>query len=367
MTALRDILRQRIAQQGPLPLSEYMALCLGHPEHGYYRKQDPLGAAGDFITAPEISQMFGEMLGLWAVAVWRDLGAPDPFRLVELGPGRGTLMADALRAAALDPAFINASEIWLVETSPSLRRAQAARVPNANWADALGDVPGGPMILLANEFFDALPIRQFHRSGDGWRERMVGLTGENLTFGLTPLTDLPARVPKDRARNAPNGAIIEVSPASESIAAEIGARLATHPGAALLIDYGYSEDTAPANGGDTFQALEDHAFADPLKVPGNADLTAHVNFTALERAVTEAGANAFPLTTQGAFLSALGVNERCDALSRRNPDRAAELRSQTARLTSDQEMGRLFKVLTLTTPGIATPPGVPAPMNEEEK
>lgn len=357
MSALREILHQRIAQQGPLSLSEYMALCLGHPEHGYYRKQDPLGARGDFITAPEISQMFGEMLGLWSVATWRSLGAPSPFMLVELGPGRGTLMADVIRAASQDAGFVDAAKIWLVETSPALRREQAARVSGANWADTLREVPNGPVILVANEFFDALPIRQFHRTNDGWRERMVGLAGDALSFGLAPPSSLPQSISASRAKDAPEGAIVEFSPASESVAAEIGARLADRPGAALLIDYGYGEEAAPANGADTFQALKAHEFTDPLAAPGEADLTAHVNFTALGRAASNAGAEAHDLTTQGVFLSSLGIRERLNALAARHPDSAMELSSQVARLISPDQMGQLFKVLALTSRGVAPPPG----------
>jgi len=358
VTALLDILRRRIAQDGPMRLSDYMALCLGHPEHGYYRTRDPLGAAGDFITAPEISQMFGEMIGLWAVAVWRGIGAPSRFQLVELGPGRGTLMADALRAATVDAEFGRAAAVWLVETSPALRAEQASRVPGARWAETLGEVPAGPMILLANEFFDALPIRQFVKAADGWRERMVGLSGGALAFGLAPPGPLPSAPLAARFADAPEGAVVETSPLSEAIAAEIGARLAADPGAALLVDYGYAEASMPEAGGDTFQALSGHAFANPLAAPGEADLTAHVNFSALARAATGAGATAHPLTGQGAFLTALGVGARAASLAARHPGRAAELQAQLTRLTAPDQMGRLFKVLALTSPGTPAPPGL---------
>ncbi len=352
MTALLDILKRHITQNGPIPLSEYMALCLGHPEHGYYRKQDPFGADGDFITAPEISQMFGEMLGLWSVEMWRRIGAPPAFRLIELGPGRGTLMADALRAAGLAQPFIDAADIWLVETSPTLRKKQAVRVPDANWADALGEVPEGPCILLANEFFDALPVRQFVRAAEGWRERMVGLNGDALVLGLSPPCETPAGW-----KNAPEGAVAEVSPASEVIAVEIGRRQAAHPGAALILDYGYSEHATPETGGDTLQALHRGEFADPLAAPGDSDLSAHVNFSALARSAARAGATAHAVTGQGAFLRALGIGDRAAALAAKNPDAEGDLAQQLARLTSTDQMGRLFKALALSSPGVDTPPG----------
>ena len=358
MTALLDILRRRIAHEGPIPLSDYMALCLGHPEHGYYRKQDPLGAAGDFTTAPEISQMFGEMLGLWAVSVWRGMGAPAPFFLAELGPGRGTLMDDMLRAAALDREFLDAAEVRFVETSPALRGAQAMRVPGAQWSGGLAEIPAGPMILLANEFFDALPIRQFVKATDGWRERMVGMENGSLAFGLAPPAALPSEALAARFKDAPLAAVAEIRPAAEFIAAEIGARLATHPGAALILDYGYDERALPAEGGDTFQAVRAHEYANPLAAPGSADLTAHVNFSALARAATDAGATAHPLTEQGAFLNALGIRARAAALAGRNPAQAEEIAAQLTRLTAPDQMGRLFKALTLTSPGADAPPGV---------
>ncbi|MEM7522995.1 MAG: SAM-dependent methyltransferase, partial [Pseudomonadota bacterium] len=282
-TPLESILRLRIEQSGPMPLSEYMAICLGHPEHGYYRRQDPLGKAGDFTTAPEISQMFGELLGLSLAQAWVDQGSPAPFRLVELGPGRGALMADALRAAAAAPGFRDAADVWLVETSPALRAEQAARVPGPpRWADRLSDVPAGPTFLIANEFFDALPIQQFIRKDGAWFERMVGLADDRLAYGLRraplPLGD------------APDGAVRELRPLLSNIGAEIGARIAARGGAAIIVDYGYA---APDPlGGDTFQAVRGHAYADPLVAPGAADLTAHVDFAALAAAVRFGGAEA---------------------------------------------------------------------------
>ncbi|MCH8168521.1 MAG: SAM-dependent methyltransferase, partial [Proteobacteria bacterium] len=206
MTALLDIIRAQIRADGPITVADYMALCLGHPRHGYYTTRDPLGAAGDFTTAPEISQMFGEMIGLWLARVWADAGRPAPFRLVELGPGRGTLMADALRAAGAAPGFAEAADLWLVETSPALRAAQAKRLADthggARWADRLEEVPGGPCLLVANEFLDALPMRQFIASAEGWREKLVGLGPEGLVWGLSP--PLPDSRPD--SHGAPEGA-----------------------------------------------------------------------------------------------------------------------------------------------------------------
>jgi SAM-dependent MidA family methyltransferase len=281
-TPLAAILRRRIAQAGPMPLSEYMALCLSHPEHGYYMGRDPLGAAGDFTTAPEISQMFGELIGLWLAQVWRDMGAPGRVVLAELGPGRGTLMADALRAAGRVPGFLAAAEPWLVETSPALRARQAEALEGrgAQWAESPEALPSGPLLLVANEFFDALPIRQVVRSGGAWRERVVGLEGDRLVLGLGPAVPWQAE--------GAEGAVREVCAAGEAAARAIGARLAASGGAALIVDYGYLQ--APPEGGDTFQALRGHAYADPLAAPGEADLTAHVDFAALARAGREAGA-----------------------------------------------------------------------------
>ena len=288
VTPLEALIRRRIAAAGPMPVAEYMALCLGHPEHGYYRTRDPLGRGGDFVTAPEVSQMFGELVGLWLAAA-----APEARLWVELGPGRGTLMADALRAAGaagLRP------EVWFVETSEVLRAEQARRVPGARWAERLEDVPEAPAAIVANEFFDALPVRQAVRAGGVWRERVVGLADGRLVFGLGGAVPGPA---------APEGAVREWSPAGEAAAGEIGRRLAGAGGAALVVDYG--AEAPEAGGGDTLQALAGGAFADPLAAPGAADLTAHVDFGALARAAEAAGARAWPPLAQGVFLERLEI------------------------------------------------------------
>ncbi|TCT08229.1 class I SAM-dependent methyltransferase [Aquabacter spiritensis] len=358
MTPLEAEIRALIAAEGPMPLARYMALCLGHPRHGYYLTRDPLGAAGDFVTAPEVSQMFGELLGLWAVATWQQMGMPSAFRLVELGPGRGTLMADALRAARLVPQFGAAARIHLVETSPVLRaRQKTALAPIApDWHDRLEDVPPGPMVLLANEFFDALPVSQFVRGPDGWHERRVGLDGAGrLVFGADPRPSpmaaaLARRVPPPH----PPGAVLEAP--ESGAAAAVAARLAREGGAALVIDYGYRGPLL----GDTFQALRGHRFVDPLEAPGEADLTAHVDFAALARAATGAGARAFGPLPQGEFLMRLGIVQRAERLQQgTNASQRKAILSALARLagTGKDEMGVLFKVVCLCDPGLGAPPG----------
>jgi SAM-dependent MidA family methyltransferase len=353
VSPLERLIREIIAAEGPMPLARYMALCLGHPEHGYYMRKDPLGRAGDFVTAPEVSQMFGELLGLWAAQVWLDMGAPREFALVELGPGRGTLMADALRAARVVPGFAEAARVHLVETSPALRAKQAETLAGheVSWHERLSDVPDAPTILLANEFLDALPMRQFERRGGAWRERVVGLAEGRLALGLAPG---PAEPGAARGfGDAPEGAVVETSPARELAAAEIGARLARHGGAALLIDYGHA---APALG-DTFQAVRAHRFADPFEAPGEADLTSHVDFHAVTAGARAAGAEVFGPVRQGDFLRALGIEARAERLARdRDVETAAGIAADLRRLTAPDQMGRLFLVLALAAPGL-TPPG----------
>lgn len=350
MTPLGEIVLRQIRSAGPMPLSDYMALCLSHPEHGYYATRDPLGAAGDFTTAPEISQMFGELIGLALAQSWLDQGAPSPFTLAELGPGRGTLMADALRAARAVPGFAEAAEVHLVETSPVLRAAQADRVPEARWHDRAADLPGRPLFLVANEFFDALPIRQFVRDGPAWRERMVTERDGALAFALTAPVGLDAL--DHRLADTSDGDMVELCPALPAIAGEIGGRIARHGGAALAIDYGGWRSR-----GDTFQALRGHAPADPLAAPGTADLTAHVDFEALARAAAPAAHTA--MTPQGVFLERLGITPRAQALARGLT--GARLDAHVAahrRLTHPAEMGHLFKVLGLFPASSAPPPGL---------
>ncbi len=362
-TPLAAELAALIAAEGPLSVGRYMALCLGHPRHGYYMTRDPLGARGDFITAPEISQMFGELIGLWAVATWQQMGAPSEFQLVELGPGRGTLMADALRAAHLVPAFGAAARLHLVEMSPVLRARQGETLAGHDpaWHDTLDAVPPGPALVIANEFFDALPIDQFVRAADGWHERQVGLDAHGrLVFGLDPhplpgVAALAAHLPP-----AAPGAILEQL--DNRALHSLGARIAAQGGAALVIDYGH----AASGFGDTLQAMKDHRFVDPLDTPGAADLTAHVDFAALARSARAAGARAFGPLTQGEFLSRLGLSARAARLQQAaDADQRAAIDAAAARLagTGEGQMGALFKVLALGDARLGPPPGF-APQEE---
>lgn len=359
---LLDLLLRRIALSGPLTVADYMAEALGHPRFGYYVTRDPFGAAGDFVTAPEVSQMFGELLGLWCAVVWQTMGRPNPVRLVELGPGRGTLMADALRANRKVRGFTDAAHIHLVETSPILRRIQADTLAKTSpprpplWHIDLSGVPEGPMILIANEFLDALPIRQFERTNAGWCERLVaaGPRGDGLIFVLSPPSRLPPPLLSPALSDAPLGAIAEASPAVIGVIDAIGRRLAGAGGAALVIDYGHPR-SAP---GDTLQAVRGHVYHDPLADPGQADLTAHVDFEVVRRASIEAGAKPFGPIWQGLFLERLGLGARAEALiAGATPAQADAIRAAHHRLTAAEEMGTLFKAVSLQHPDLPPPPG----------
>lgn len=353
-SALRDHLVRLIRETGPIPLSHYMALALGHPEHGYYITRDPLGSAGDFTTAPEVSQMFGELIGLWLADRWIASGRPPRFALAELGPGRGTLMADALRAMRAVPGMLDAASIHFVETSPALREAQRARVPQAQWHATIGDLPHLPLFLIANEFFDALPITQYLRTERGWCERCVDYRDGKFTPVLAPVAAANDKALAERVRNAPMGSIAETCPAATAIAGEIAARIAERGGAALIIDYGYTKSAA----GDTLQALRNHRFADPFDAPGEADLTAHVDFEALAHAVRLGGAAPHGPAEQGAFLMALGITARAERLSQNaTAAQKRDIGTALARLTGADEMGSLFKVLGITPPGAGAPAG----------
>ncbi len=347
MTPLAALLADRIREGGPIPVADYMAECLLHPAHGYYTTREPFGAAGDFTTAPEISQMFGELVGLALAQAWLDQGAPSPFTLAELGPGRGTLMADILRATKGVPGFHAAARLVLVEASARLRAVQrkALEAHPSDWADDVQALPEAPLFLVANEFFDALPIRQFLRDGAGWRERLVGLQNGALAFGLSaPLPQVPD-LPAFRAAGA--GDLVELCPAAAPAMAAVAGRIARHGGLALVFDYGGWRSR-----GDTLQALRAHAFDDPLAHPGEADLTAHVDFEML------AGGRPCHYTTQGAFLTRLGIDLRAARLAERLTGAALEShRAAHRRLTHPQEMGSLFKVLALAGPAAPMPPG----------
>jgi SAM-dependent MidA family methyltransferase len=332
-----------------MTVAAFMTECLLHPEHGYYTTRDPLGAAGDFTTAPEISQMFGECLGLCLAQAWLDQGSPSPAALVELGPGRGTLMADVLRATHRVPGFHNAITVHLVEVSPALRHEQAKRVPDATWHDELQTLPDTPLFLLANEFFDALAIRQFVRRGSLWAERVVGLLNDRLSWGLARPTVQPAL--GTRLADTAENDIVETCPALPPLVGEIGRRIATRGGLALVVDYGDWHLS-----GDTLQAVSQHAYTDPLERPGEADLTAHVDFEAL--ALAAAPARATGMLPQGVLLERLGIRHRAEALAcalegERRINHFAALR----RLTDPEQMGTLFKAIALYPPSAPPPPG----------
>ncbi len=371
MTALADHLRDRIAEDGPLSVAEYMDAALTHPRLGYYMSRDPFGRGGDFITAPEISQMFGELIGLWCAVQWRAMGGPDPVNLVELGPGRGTLMADMLRAGGGAEGFVESLSLSLVEISPALKTVQedalvgakeALKARTLQWWNDFSEVPEGPLLIVANEFLDALPVRQFQKTSEGWRERMVGVSDDQKEFRFV-LADGPPEdgaIPPDLSgagagagAMAGDGDIIEVRPAAAALAEAIAGRLARQPGAALFIDYGHAESAV----GDTLQAVKDHEYRDPLTAPGEVDLTAHVDFAAFGRAAAGAGARVLGPIGQGAFLEALGIGARAEDLMAAEPAQGREIEAALARLTSEDAMGRLFKVMALVSPGLAPPPG----------
>ncbi len=350
MTPLEERLIARIRATGPITIADFMTDCLLDPDHGYYTTRDPLGASGDFTTSPEVSQMFGELMGLSLAQAWMDRGTPERILLAELGPGRGTLMADVLRATSGVPGFHAALDLHLIEASPTLRARQTETIRHPlTHHDRIEDLPDGrPLFVIANEFFDALPIRQFQRTETAWRERVVGLTGDQLAFGLSgPVAALPLRLGDTKP-----GEIVETSPASNAIAATLGARIAEDGGVALIIDYGDWRSR-----GDTFQAVANHEPVDPLAEPGNADLTAHVDFEALAQAASPAAASA--MTPQGVFLERLGITPRAEALARNLTGPALESHiAAHRRLTHPKEMGTLFKVLALYQPGTPPPPGV---------
>ncbi|WP_075215322.1 class I SAM-dependent methyltransferase [Mongoliimonas terrestris] len=353
---LLDRIRALIAATGPLSVADFMAMALGDPEHGYYTTRDPFGAAGDFVTAPEISQMFGELVGAFAVAVHADLGAPDPVRLVELGPGRGTLMGDFLRVAAVRPGFRRAIDLHLVETSPRLRAAQAAVLARAGvpatWHDRLDTLPAGPLIVIANEFFDALPVRQLVRTAEGWRERVVGLGPDgSLAFGAGAAGVDPDLVPP-HARLAPLGTVVEVARVAAAVMGDLAHRVVRDGGVVLAIDYGSDRSGA----GDTLQAVARHRFADALADPGAVDLTVQVDFEALAAAARAEGAAVHGPVGQGDFLVRLGLLERAGRLGAEKgaADRDAIV-AAVDRLAGPDQMGTLFKAMAVTRPGLTVP------------
>lgn len=349
MIPLADVLIRRIRATGPITLAEFMADCLLHPQHGYYSTRNPFGAAGDFITAPEISQMFGELLGLCLAQAWLDQGSPARFTLAELGPGRGTLMGDILRATRAVAGFHHAAQVLLIEASPVLRAVQAQTLSayTPHWADDVAGLPEQPLFLVANEFFDALPIQQFQRDAQGWRQRMVGVKDGALALGLSDLLPCPDR---RFAADAP-GTVVELCPSAAPIAAHISGLIRHHGGVALIVDYGGWRSK-----GDTLQALRSHTSENPLANPGTADLTAHVDFEALALAADADVCT--PMIDQGTLLARLGIHARAARLADRLAGTALENHlAATRRLTDPAEMGTLFKAMAFCAPRFAAPPG----------
>ena len=357
--SLKHRLKQRIRAGGPITVEAFMEAALTDPDDGYYTQRLPIGAVGDFITAPEICQIFGELIGLWIADVWRTMGAPNKFRLIELGPGRGTLMHDALRALAVVPDALKAAELHFVELSARLRAVQRATLADApialTWQNRFEDPPAGPAIIIANEFVDALPIRQLVRRKTGWHERCVGLANDDAFMfdeSEAPL-DNPEKLIPSNLRSAEIGSIIELRPAAEHLIAEIAARARMAATAALIIDYGHVR-SAPGN---TLQAVRKHRYADPLEHPGETDLTAQVDFAALADIAGTEGLAVYGPLSQGQFLLSLGLAERAKRLAAgATPHQAALLSSAAQRLVDPAQMGDLFKVLAIANGDRPPPP-----------
>jgi NADH dehydrogenase [ubiquinone] 1 alpha subcomplex assembly factor 7 len=353
-------IRKLIKSSGPMPVWRYMELCLMHPQHGYYVSRDPLGREGDFTTAPEVSQMFGELLGLWAASVWRAIGQPPLLRLIELGPGRGTMMADALRALRVLPPLYQSLTIHMVEVNPVLREKQRATlsgIRNITWHDTIDDVVEGPAVIFANEYFDVLPIHQMVKRETGWHERTVELdNNEKLVFGVAiePTPRFEVTLPP-LVRAAPDGAVFEWRPDAEIM--KVAKRVRDQDGAAVIIDYGHMRSDA----GDTFQAIARHSFTDPLKDPGQADVTAHVDFQALGRAAEDLGARVHGPVTQGDFLKRLGIESRAATLmAKADHEVSADISGALKRLTDSGRggMGSMFKVLGISQPDLVSLAGL---------
>ena len=356
-------LKARIAAEGPLPVSAFMAEALLDPMAGFYATKDPLSAGEDFITAPEISQMFGELLGLWAAEVWALMDRPGPVRLVELGPGTGRMMGDALRAARAAPGFLNAASLHLIEASAALKMVQArtlgAAPVQARWESGLDKVGPGASIILANEYLDCLPLRQAVRHDGVWRERVVGLSPqdrERFIFGLGPaLSAAEIAEIHPELQEAPEGTLVELRMGDATVIEALSARFKAAPGYALFIDYGSDRPET----GDTLQAIKAHEKVDPLDAPGTADLTAWVDFDRLARLARAAGLDVYGIAGQGAFLKGLGIEARAAALARTQDEAGrAKIARQLHRLTAPDEMGDLFKVIAISSPGLAPAPGL---------
>jgi NADH dehydrogenase [ubiquinone] 1 alpha subcomplex assembly factor 7 len=346
---LGDLIDMQIAANGPMSVATYMGLSMTHPRAGYYSHGKPVGAKGDFITAPEISQMFGEMIGFCLVNLWQQMREPPAFTLLELGPGRGTLMADILRVGAKAEGFLDALHLQLFESNASLREEQKTRLEKYHpyWQTEIDEVGDEPLLVVANEFFDALPIRQYVKAGDGWHERQVGLRDGKRAFGLSPGIVPETAIPK-QLHNAPPGAVFEAGLAAQEAVLQLTTKIARQGGALLAIDYGYEKTQA----GETLQAVRNHTYADPLEAPGETDLSAHVDFEALGDVARTRGLEIQPLVAQGDFLRRLGIVERAEALKQANPALASSIDAALSRLTEANQMGTLFKVFCAASPGL---------------
>ncbi|MDD4616866.1 MAG: SAM-dependent methyltransferase [Alphaproteobacteria bacterium] len=345
MNMLDKIIRDLIAAQGAISIASYMELALQHPEFGYYKKREPIGRTGDFITAPEVSQLFGEMLGVWCAEAWRTLGKPEPFALVELGPGRGTMMVDILRATINVGGFKDARKIYLVESDEALRARQKEVLGDVTYIDDLDQAPQMPLLIVANEFFDSLPVRQFEKTFRGWAERVVTVSGDALAIALRPLNEAEMLLIPQSFREAEPGKMFEFSPSAQAIVREAARALVSRKGKMLLIDYGY---VAPS-GASTVQALSNHVSTDILDRPGEVDLTAHVDFSTLTDIARAHGAKTSAIVGQGEFLTNCGIELRADALKKHaTPKQAADIHAGLQRLIDDDQMGSLFKVVEIT-------------------
>ncbi|MEW9804620.1 class I SAM-dependent methyltransferase [Mesorhizobium sp. ZMM04-5] len=357
MNSLAERIAGQIRAAGPLSVADYMAICLFDPEDGYYTNREPFGAAGDFVTAPEVSQMFGELVAVWLSEAWRAAGCPPEATVAEVGPGRGTLMKDMARTLRrIAPDLCAGAGFALVEASPRLAAVQRATLagagPDFTWHDTLDSLPDAPLFIVGNEIFDALPLRQFVKRDGRWLERAIGL-GDNggFIFGIGTAT-LAADALPPGAASKPDGTVFEIAPVREAMMAMIGARIARRGGAGIFFDYGH---LAPGFG-DTFQAVRRHRGADVFGDPGQADLTSHVDFAALARVAQAHGLQA-EMSTQAEFLLGMGLLERAGRLGQAADETAREkIASEVERLAGPDQMGDLFKVLAVLPTGVDAPP-----------
>ncbi|WP_412546448.1 class I SAM-dependent methyltransferase [Maricaulis sp. MIT060901] len=357
---IADSIRDRIRDSGPISIASFMTEALFDPTEGFYATKDPIGAGSDFITAPEISQMFGELMGLWIMQSWDDMGRPERFNLVEMGPGRGTMMFDILRTGRALPDFLKAVHVYLIEASAALKSVQAKSLGTsgvqASWIQRLDQVPQGPCLIIGNEFLDCLPIRQAIKIEGKWYERMVGLVDEALSFVRGPQLNTDIEPIPASLLDAPDGALVELRPGDEQVLDQLVAHFETSPGRALFIDYG----PADSETGDTLQAIRQHEKVEPLDQPGTADLTARVDFGQLSRNAQTLGLRVAGPVTQGDFLNGLGIEARAAALSQHAPEKRAQIARQLWRLTDPEEMGELFKLIVLDHESMPAPPGFTA-------